>query len=103
MIDADTAARTATATTKLRALMILPFSSVVLELRERRPPPRKTPQCRLEEIDERTGRPVNESERRKYYRITRAGRKVVAAETQRLADLVRVARSRIKPRTGESS
>jgi hypothetical protein len=27
----------------------------------------------------------------------------VAAETQRLADLVRVARSRIKPRTGESA
>jgi len=57
----------------------------------------------IEEIDERTGRPVNESERRKYYRITRVGRKVVAAETQRLADLVRVARSRIKPRTGESA
>ena len=57
----------------------------------------------IEVIDERTGRPVNESERRKYYRITRAGRKVVAAETERLADLVRVARSRIKPRTGESA
>jgi hypothetical protein len=34
--------------------MILPFSSVVLELRERRPPPRDTPQCGLEEIGERS-------------------------------------------------
>jgi DNA-binding PadR family transcriptional regulator len=57
----------------------------------------------IEEIDERTGRPEDESERRKYYRITRAGRAVVAAETRRLAGLVRIARSRIKPRTGESS
>ena len=56
----------------------------------------------IEEIDERMGRPVNESERRRYYRITRAGRAAVAAETRRLADLVRLARSRVKPRTGES-
>ena len=55
------------------------------------------------EIDDQMGRPVNESERRRYYRITRAGRAAVAAETRRLADLVRLARSRVKPRTGESS
>jgi DNA-binding PadR family transcriptional regulator len=57
----------------------------------------------IEEIDERAGRPTDESERRKYYRITRAGRAAAAAETERLAGLLRIARSRIKPRTGESS
>jgi DNA-binding PadR family transcriptional regulator len=56
----------------------------------------------IEELHARTGRP-DESERRRYYRITRAGRAAAAAEPQRLAELVRVARSRIKPRTGESS
>jgi DNA-binding PadR family transcriptional regulator len=57
----------------------------------------------IEEIDERSGRPADESERRRYYRITRAGRTAAAAETRRLAGLVRVARSRIKPRPGETS
>jgi DNA-binding PadR family transcriptional regulator len=44
-----------------------------------------------------------ESERKRYYRITRAGRAAAAAETSRLATLVRVARARVKPRAGESS
>jgi DNA-binding PadR family transcriptional regulator len=44
-----------------------------------------------------------ESERKRYYRITRAGRAAATAETNRLASLVRVARARVKPRTGESS
>jgi len=57
----------------------------------------------IEELDERTGRPADQSERRRYYRITRAGRGAAAAETRRLTELVRVARSRIKPRAGESS
>jgi DNA-binding PadR family transcriptional regulator len=57
----------------------------------------------IEELDERTGRPPQESVRRRYYRITRAGRAAAAAETRRLATLVRVARSRIKPRAGETS
>jgi DNA-binding PadR family transcriptional regulator len=48
-------------------------------------------------------RPADESERRHFYRITRAGRAALAAETDRLAGLVRVARARIKPRTGESA
>jgi DNA-binding PadR family transcriptional regulator len=56
----------------------------------------------IELVDERR-RPADESERRRYYRITRAGRAVVTAETDRLAGLVRVARSRAKPRPGESS
>jgi DNA-binding PadR family transcriptional regulator len=57
----------------------------------------------IEEIDERTGRLAAESERRKFYRITRAGRAAATAETRRLAALVRVARSRIKPHPGETS
>jgi DNA-binding PadR family transcriptional regulator len=56
----------------------------------------------IEELDE-PRRPTDESERRRYYRITRAGRAAAAAETDRLAGLVRVARSRVKPRTGETS
>jgi DNA-binding PadR family transcriptional regulator len=56
----------------------------------------------IELIEERR-RPIDESERRRYYRITRGGRAVLTAETERLAGLVRVARSRVKPRAGESS
>jgi hypothetical protein len=35
--------------------------------------------------------------------LTRLGRSVLTAETERLSSLVHVARGRIKPRTGESS
>lgn len=48
-------------------------------------------------------RPVDESQRKRYYRITRFGRAAVAAETERLAAVVRVARTRVKPRAGETS
>ncbi|HVQ43150.1 MAG TPA: helix-turn-helix transcriptional regulator [Vicinamibacterales bacterium] len=44
------------------------------------------------EIDERPA-PEEDDERRRYYRITPFGRKAAMAETQRLADLVRLARS----------
>ena len=58
----------------------------------------------IEELDEADRRrPADESERRRYYRITRAGRGALTAETERLAALVRLARSRAKPRTGETS
>jgi DNA-binding PadR family transcriptional regulator len=57
----------------------------------------------IEELTRPGGRPPDESERKHYYRITRAGRSRLSAETERLAGLVRVARSRIKPRTGETS
>jgi DNA-binding PadR family transcriptional regulator len=52
----------------------------------------------IDEVDE----PHGEAGHRRLYRITRAGREVARAETRRLADLVRVARSRIKPR-GETA
>jgi DNA-binding PadR family transcriptional regulator len=57
----------------------------------------------IEELADARRRPPEESERRRYYRLTRAGRAVVAAETDRLADLVRVARARVKSRAGETS
>ena len=57
----------------------------------------------IEELDEARRRAVDDSERKRYYRITRAGRAAVTAETARLADLVRIARSRVKPRHGETS
>ena len=56
----------------------------------------------IEELTSDRQRP-NDSERKRYYRLTRAGRAAAAAETDRLAGLVRVARSRVKPRAGETS
>ena len=56
----------------------------------------------IEELPE-ARRPPDESERKHYYRLTRAGRSVMSSETERLASLVRVARARTKPRTGESA
>jgi DNA-binding PadR family transcriptional regulator len=47
----------------------------------------------IEESDERPD-PELDDERRRYYRLTAAGRQAVAAEAARLADLVRVARSK---------
>ena len=44
------------------------------------------------EIDERPA-PEEDDERRRYYRITPFGRRAATAETQRLADLVKLARS----------
>ncbi len=45
----------------------------------------------IEEVD-RSGGP--EDERRRYYRLTTAGRKLARSEAERLADLLRVARSK---------
>jgi len=47
-------------------------------------------------IEECTARPVPEQDdaRRRYYRLTRLGRRVLAAESARLEDLVRVIHSK---------
>ena len=47
-------------------------------------------------IDEASIRPKpdEDDERRRYYRLTSLGRKVLAAETNRMADLVAVARAK---------
>jgi DNA-binding PadR family transcriptional regulator len=56
----------------------------------------------IEPLDDVRLKPADAGERKRFYRLTRAGRAVVAAETERLAALVSAARSRIKPRPGES-
>jgi DNA-binding PadR family transcriptional regulator len=54
-------------------------------------------------LEDSKRRPSDARERKHFYRLTRAGRAVVAAETERLGSLVQVARSRVKTRTGETS
>ncbi len=55
----------------------------------------------IEELDDPRQRPADESEKKRFYRLTRAGHRALAAETDRLAALVKVARSRLKPRPGD--
>jgi len=52
----------------------------------------------IEELDDDRRRPADESEKKRFYRITRSGRATLAAETDRLADLVALARARVKAR-----
>lgn len=47
----------------------------------------------IEESDQRLD-PATDDERRRYYRLTGLGRKVVIAESERLAELVAVARQK---------
>ena len=51
----------------------------------------------IEELDEH---PEAESERKRYYRLTRTGRAVLTDETERLTRLARLARART--RTGDA-
>jgi DNA-binding PadR family transcriptional regulator len=46
--------------------------------------------------------PADESERKRFYTLTRTGRQALAAETERMATVVKVARARLK-RAGETS
>jgi DNA-binding PadR family transcriptional regulator len=55
----------------------------------------------IEELDD-PRRPA-ESEKKRFYRLTRAGQRALSVETDRLAALVKVARSRLKPRPGDAS
>ena len=54
----------------------------------------------IEELDDPRQRPADESEKKRFYRLTRPGHRALTAETDRLATLVKIARSRLKPRTG---
>ena len=47
----------------------------------------------IEEVDRRKDIPLGD-ERRRYYRLTAAGRKVARSEAERLGDLLRVARAK---------
>ena len=51
----------------------------------------------IEALDDARRRPADESEKKRFYRLTRAGHRALSAETDRLAALVKVARSRLKP------
>lgn len=57
----------------------------------------------IEELDDLRDRPADESDKKRFYRITRAGHRSLSAETNRLAALVKVAKSRLKPRAGAAS
>ena len=57
----------------------------------------------IEELDDPRDRPPDESEKKRIYRLTRAGHRALARETNRLASLVSVARSRLKPRSGDAT
>ena len=48
-------------------------------------------------IDEAAEHPHEESERKRYYRLTRAGRRVLTEEADRLGRLARLARARGRP------
>jgi len=54
----------------------------------------------IEELDEPHEKPEGAGERKRFYRITAAGRGVARGETRRLSDLVKVARTRVKTRSG---
>jgi DNA-binding PadR family transcriptional regulator len=55
----------------------------------------------IEESDERPA-PEQDDARRRYYRLTRLGRRVLAAESERLEDLVRVIHAKRGIRKAES-
>jgi len=55
----------------------------------------------IAELEE--GERPEESERRRYYRITRLGEKALARETERLARLVKTARQNLRRRGSEAS
>jgi DNA-binding PadR family transcriptional regulator len=55
----------------------------------------------IEESDERPAAELDDA-RRRYYRLTRLGRRVLAAESERLEDLVRIIRAKRGFRKAES-
>jgi DNA-binding PadR family transcriptional regulator len=57
----------------------------------------------IEELDDPRRRPPDASDKKRFYRLTRAGHRALAEETDRLAALVKVAKSRLKPRAGDAS
>ena len=57
----------------------------------------------IAELDDARHRPANQSEKKRFYQLTRAGQRALASETDRLGALVKIARSRLKPRPGRAS
>jgi DNA-binding PadR family transcriptional regulator len=56
----------------------------------------------IEELSDPRERPEAESERKRYYRLTPAGRQVLTREAEHLARVARLARGRVRTRTGET-
>jgi DNA-binding PadR family transcriptional regulator len=56
----------------------------------------------IEELDDPRQRPADESDKKRFYRLTRAGYRALGAETNRLAALVKIAKARLKPRAGDA-
>jgi DNA-binding PadR family transcriptional regulator len=56
----------------------------------------------IEELEGTPHRPADESEKKRFYRLSKTGQRAMAAETDRLAAIVKVARSRLKPRGASS-
>ena len=52
----------------------------------------------IDELDDPRHRPADESEKKRFYRLTRPGHRALSIETERLATLVKTAKSRLKPR-----
>ena len=52
----------------------------------------------IEELDDPRHRPADESEKKRFYRLTRQGHRALSTETDRLAALVKTAKTRLKPR-----
>jgi DNA-binding PadR family transcriptional regulator len=57
----------------------------------------------IEELQDARHRPADESEKKRFYRLTRAGHRALAGETDRLGALVKIAKSRLKPRPGAAA
>lgn len=51
----------------------------------------------IEELNDPRERPPDESERRRIYRLTGAGRAALAAEAEHLTRVARIARARVRP------
>lgn len=49
-----------------------------------------------------SGRPPGESERRRYFRLTKRGRAALGAEADRLADLAQAARAQLASKRGKA-
>ena len=54
----------------------------------------------IEELSDPREKPAGDSERKRCYRLTRAGRAVLAEEAERLSRLAKAARARVRARTG---
>jgi DNA-binding PadR family transcriptional regulator len=54
----------------------------------------------IEELDDPRHRPADESEKKRFYRLTRTGHRALGTETDRLGAIVKIAKSRLKPRPG---